>query len=147
MRVQFKAMESYGVDNLASQASVASSAELIQMLFDDLVSTLAAAQGHLEHGAIQEKGKSISRASSIVLGLQQALDFETGGDLAKNLYELYIYATRRLIFANAYNDLSVLKELHGLMSELSSAWKEVPVLIRGGQTSAWVAQERLTAQF
>jgi flagellar protein FliS len=146
MRVQFKAMESYGVGNLASQASVASSAELIQMLFDGLVSTLVAAQGHLEHGAIQEKGKCISRASSIVLGLQQALDFESGGDLAKNLDELYTYAIRRLIFANAYNDMSVLKELHGLMSELRSAWKEVPVLIRGGQASSWVGQERLTAQ-
>jgi flagellar protein FliS len=140
-------MESYGVGNLASQASVASSAELIQMLFDGLVNTLVAAQGHLEHGAIQEKGKCIARASRIVLGLQQSLDFEKGGDLAKNLDELYRYTTRRLIFANAHNDLSVLKELHGLMSELRSAWKEVPVLISGGQTSARVGQERLTAQF
>jgi flagellar protein FliS len=81
-----------------------------------------------------------------VLGLQQSLDFDNGGDLAKNLDELYTYATRRLIFANAYNDLSVLKELHGLMSELRSAWQEVPVLIRGRQASAFVAQERLTAQ-
>lgn len=146
MRVQFKAMESYGADNLASQASVANSAELIQMLFDGLVSTLVAAQGHLEHGAIQEKSKCIARASSIVLGLQQALDFENGGDLAKTLDELYMYATRRLIFANAYNDLSVLKELHGLMSELRSAWQKVPVLIRVSPSSGWVGQERLTAQ-
>ena len=146
MRVQFKAMESYGVGNLASQASVASSAELIQMLFDGLVGTLMAAQGHLEYGAIQEKGKCIARASRIVLGLQQSLDFDSGGDLAKNLDELYTYVTRRLIFANAYNDLSVLKELHGLMSELRSAWQEGPLLIRGRQASSFVAQERLTAQ-
>jgi flagellar protein FliS len=135
MRVQFKAMESYGVDNLASQASVANSTELIQMLFDGLVGSLGAAQGHLKYGAIQEKGKCIARASGIVLGLQGSLDFEKGGDVARNLNELYNYVTRQLIFANAYNDLSVLKELHGLMSELCNAWQEVPALIRSKEDS------------
>ena len=47
MRLQFKAMESYGSDNLASQASVANNVALIQMLFDGLTDTLVAAQGHL----------------------------------------------------------------------------------------------------
>jgi flagellar protein FliS len=126
MRVQFKALESYGFDNLASQASVASSTELIQMLFDGLVGAMVAAQGHLKYGAIQEKGKCIARASGIVLGLQGSLDFEKGGDIAQNLNELYHYFTRRLFFANACNDMSVLEELHGLMSELRTAWQEVP---------------------
>ena len=126
MRVQFKALESYGVNNLAAQASVASITELIQMLFDGLVGSLVAAQGHLKYGAIQEKCKCIARASGIVLGLQGSLDFEKGGDIAENLNELYSYVTRRLVFANASNDLSVLEELHGLMSELRNAWQAVP---------------------
>ncbi|MFZ2738526.1 MAG: flagellar export chaperone FliS [Burkholderiaceae bacterium] len=130
MRVNFKAMESYGVDNLASQASVASNTALIQMLFDGLVDSLVEAQGHLKYGAIQEKGKSMVRASRIVLGLQGALDFQKGGELAQNLDELYNYVTRRLIFANAYNDLSVLEELQGLMTELRDAWRDVPALIQ-----------------
>ena len=45
MRINFKAMESYGADNLMSQASVADGAELIQMLFDGLVNSIAEAQG------------------------------------------------------------------------------------------------------
>ena len=146
MRVQSKAMDSYGVGNMASQASVANSTELIQMLFDGLVAALVAAQGHLEHGAIQEKGRCIARASGIVLGLQGSLDFENGGDLAKNLDDLYAYVTRRLIFANSYNDLSVLKELYGLMSELRNAWQQVPVLMRSRQAPAFNGQQLLTAQ-
>lgn len=70
MRINFKAMESYGADNLMSQASVADGAELIQMLFDGLVNSIAEAQGHIERGAILEKGKSITRwakASSLML--------------------------------------------------------------------------------
>ena len=146
MRVQSKAMDSYGVGNMASQASVANSTELIQMLFDGLVAALVAAQGHLEHGAIQEKGRCIARSSGIVLGLQGSLDFENGGDLAKNLDDLYAYVTRRLIFANAYNDLSVLKELYGLMSELRNAWQQVSVLMRSRLAPAFNGQLLLTAQ-
>ncbi len=129
MRLQFKAMESYGSDNLASQASVANNVALIQMLFDGLVDTLIAAQGHLAHGAIQEKCKCIARASRIVVGLQGSLDFAKGGELAQNLNDLYNYVTRRLIFANAHNDMAALKEIHGLMTEIRSAWQEVPALL------------------
>lgn len=129
MRVNFKAMESYGADNLASQASVANNVDLIQMLFDGLIESLMAAQGHLKHGAIQEKCKSLARASRIVVGLQGSLDFEKGGDLAQNLNELYSYVTRRLLYANAQNDLKVLEEIHGLMGEIRQAWLDVPSLL------------------
>ena len=129
MRVHFKAMDSYGSDNLASQASVANNVALIQMLFDGLVDSLVQAQGHLAHGAIQEKGKCISRASRIVVGLQGALDFTRGGELAQNLNDLYNYVTRRLIFANAHNDMDALKEVHGLMSEIRMAWEQLPTLL------------------
>ena len=129
MRVHFKAMASYGADNLAYQASVANSVALIQMLFDGFIESINAAKGHLQHGAIQEKCKSIARASRIVVGLQGALDFQKGGDLAHNLDELYSYITRRLLQANAQNDLQALEEIHGLMSEIRQAWQDVPSLL------------------
>ncbi len=128
MPVNFKAIESYGADNFASQASVANGVVLIQMLFDGLIDSLVEAQGHLRHGAIAEKGVAISRASRIVVGLQGSLDFEKGGDLAQNLNELYSYVTRRLIYANAQNDAGCLQEVQGLMNEIRQAWREVPSL-------------------
>jgi len=128
MPVNFKAIESYGADNFASQASVANGVVLIQMLFDGLIDSLVEAQGHLRHGAIAEKGVAISRASRIVVGLQGSLDFEKGGDLAQNLNELYSYVTRRLIYANAQNDAECLQEVQGLMNEIRQAWREVPSL-------------------
>jgi flagellar protein FliS len=64
-----------------------------------------------------------------VIGLQGSLDFAKGGELAQNLNDLYNYVTRRLIFANAHNDMAVLEEIHGLMSEIRSAWQEVPGLL------------------
>ncbi|MCX7240596.1 MAG: flagellar export chaperone FliS [Burkholderiales bacterium] len=129
MRVHFKAMESYGPGNAAAQAATANRVDLIQMLFDGLLESLTAAQGHLQRGAIQEKGKCLARASRIVVGLQSSLDFEKGGELAQNLNELYSYVTRRLLHANARNDAQALSEVLGLMGDIRQAWAEVPSLV------------------
>jgi flagellar protein FliS len=129
MRANQKAIAAYGDVKVTTGVSSANSVQLIQMLFDGLLESLAATKGHIQNGAIVEKGKSIARASRIVIGLQGALDFERGGDLANNLNELYGYVTRRLLHVNARNDLDALEEIFGLMNEIRSAWEGVPDLI------------------
>ena len=129
MRANQKAIASYGDVKVTTGVASANGAQLIQMLFDGLLESLAATKGHIQNGAIVEKGKSIARASRIVIGLQGALDFERGGDLANNLNELYGYVTRRLLHVNARNDLDALDEIYSLMNEIRSAWEGVPDLI------------------
>ena len=129
MRVHFKAMESYGEGNQTAQALVADKVELIQMLFDGLIDSLVTAKGHIQRGSIEDKNKSLMRAGRIVVGLQGALDLEKGGDLARNLFELYSYVTRRLIHVNARNDLDALQEVHTLLNEIRQAWRDVPNLL------------------
>ena len=129
MRANHRAIESYGQVKVSTGASQSNNVELIQMLFDGLIESLSTAKGHIQHNNVSEKSKAIARASRIVLGLQGALDFEKGGDLAGNLNELYNYVTRRLLHVNARNDLKALEEIHGLMTEIRSAWETVPALI------------------
>ena len=129
MRANQKAIAAYGDVKVTTGVASANGVQLIQMLFDGLLESLAATKGHIQNGAIVEKGKSIARASRIVIGLQGALDFERGGDLASNLNELYGYVTRRLLHVNARNDLDALEEIFGLMNEIRSAWEGVPDLI------------------
>ena len=129
MRANHRAIESYGQVKVSTGASQANNVELIQMLFDGLIESLSTAKGHIQHNNVSEKSKAIARASRIVLGLQGALDFEKGGDLADNLNELYNYVTRRLLHVNARNDLQALEEIHSLMMEIRSAWETVPALI------------------
>ena len=129
MRANHRAIESYGQVKVSTGATQSNNVELIQMLFDGLIESLSTAKGHIQHNNVSEKSKAIARASRIVLGLQGALDFEKGGDLATNLNELYNYVTRRLLHVNARNDLKALEEIHGLMTEIRSAWETVPALI------------------
>jgi flagellar protein FliS len=129
MNMRERALASYGDVKVTTGVSGADNVQLIQMLFDGLIESLATARGHMERGSIVEKSKSLSRAGRIVVGLQGALDFEKGGDIARNLNDLYSYVTRRLFHVNANNDLDALQEVHNLMNEIRSAWLQVPTLV------------------
>ncbi|WP_300554839.1 flagellar export chaperone FliS [Limnohabitans sp. Rim8] len=129
MRAYSKFAESYGSVQVVTGVATADNIQLIQMLFDGLTESLASAKGHIQNNAIEEKSKALSRAGRIVVGLQGALDFERGGELAQNLNELYAYVTRRLFHVNAYNDLSVLEEVQSLIQDIAQAWQTLPSLL------------------
>ena len=129
MNMRQRALASYGDVKVTTGVAGADNVQLIQMLFDGLIESLSTAKGHIERGSITEKSKSLSRAGRIVVGLQGALDFEKGGDIARNLNDLYSYITRRLFHVNAHNDLAALQEIHTLMDEIRQAWTVVPTLV------------------
>lgn len=129
MRAEMRALQSYGSVQVVTGVASANNVELIQMLFDGLIESLVTARGHIEHNAIEEKSRCLARAGRIVVGLQGALDFERGGELAQNLNELYAYVSRRLFHINAYNDLEALKEVHSLMDDIRQAWSALPGLL------------------
>ena len=118
MNMRERALASYGDVKVTTGVAGADNIQLIQMLFDGLIESLATAKGHIERGSIGEKSKSLARAGRIVVGLQGALDFEKGG-----------YVTRRLFHVNSHNDLEALQEIHNLMNEIRGAWQVVPSLV------------------
>ena len=140
MRAYTRAAQSYGSVQLVTGVATADNVQLIQMLFDGLAESLATARGHIENDNIQEKSNALARASRIVVGLQGALDFERGGELATNLNELYAYMSRRILHVNATNDLEVLSEVVSLVRDISEAWQTLPSLLGGtSQTSQYVS--------
>ena len=129
MAFRKKGLASYGEVEVQSGSAFADGVQLIQMLFDGLIDSLAAAEGQIERNEIQAKAESLSRATRIVLGLQGSLDMEKGGEIASNLADLYDYCTRRLMHANLKNDLDAVREVKKLMGEIRDAWAQVPDLI------------------
>ena len=100
---------------------------LVQMLFDGLIEAIDEAHGVIEHVEIGDRNQAIARAQKIVFGLQLALDMEKGGDLAKELNDVYGYCIKRLIHAQAYNDVKALEEVRALITTISSAWALLPM--------------------
>ena len=115
--------------SVSSAVPYADSVHLIQMLFDGLMVSLADAEGHIGRNDIKAKTESIGRATKILNGLQGALDFEKGAEIAVNLSDLYWYCVRRLLKASIRNDVSIIREVKGLMGEIQGAWSTLPELL------------------
>jgi flagellar protein FliS len=125
-----RAMKAYHSVGVASAVNYADGVQLIQMLFNGLMDSLAATEGHMARNEISEKSQSISRATKILVGLRGSLDFDKGGELARNLDDLYDYSTRRLLKASIRNDIEAVQEVKSLLGEINGAWELLPSLLK-----------------
>lgn len=104
----------------------ASPHQLVAMLFDGLVESLAQATGAIQAGKVDVKGKAIGRAVRIVEeGLKAGLNLEAGGELAADLQDLYRYLVLRLTHANLHNDQAAIDECKRLISPIRDAWTSI----------------------
>jgi len=102
----------------------ASPQQLILMLYEGAITAISSAQYHLRQKEIAAKGEAISKAIAIIDGgLRASLDLSVGGGLAKGLFELYEYMSRRLLQANLRNDHAALDEVRQLLLQLKGAWE------------------------
>jgi flagellar protein FliS len=79
----------------------------------------------LEAGDNAAKGQYLNRAQDIINELNAVLDVESGGQIAQNLRQLYVFMNRRLWEANAKRDPQMIQEVITLMEELNQSWKTI----------------------
>lgn len=100
--------------------------QLVSLLYDGVLGSIATARGALARGDVSSKCSSIAKAVRILEeGLMTALDRQAGGALAENLGALYDYSLRRLILANARNDDAMLHEVARLIEPIAQGWKDM----------------------
>jgi flagellar protein FliS len=101
----------------------ASPHRLIVMLYQGARQAVAQARMHVQQNNIPARGEAITKAIVIVeQGLQQALNKESGGEIAGRLDALYSYMARRLFEANLEQNEQMLVEVDGLLATLEGAW-------------------------
>ena len=121
-----KPTAAYEQVGIVSDVESADPHRLILLLFEGAAAALNNALFCMEKGDIPGKGKSISKAISIINdGLLASLDVKAGGELAERLYALYEYMVNRLLWANLKNDKTVLEEVQRLLEEIHSAWRAI----------------------
>ena len=116
----------YGNVGLETGVVSASPHKLIVMLFDGALAALAKAVHDMKAGNVPAKGKSISRAISIIdNGLRASLDKKGGGEIADSLESLYQYMSDRLLLANLKNSTDIVEEVSALLKDLRGAWVQI----------------------
>ena len=104
----------------------ASPHQLIELMLSGALERVASAIGAIERNETAATGESIGKAISIVDSLRVSLDVEKGGEIAKNLGQLYDYITRRLLEASVSQQPELLTEVASLIKEIKAAWDQVP---------------------
>ena len=127
------AMNMYQTNRYDTAVDYSDPQQLVYLLFSSLVDSLVNTVRHITEREWRQKSGSITRAQKILYGLKTTLDFENGGEIARNLDALYDYCLRRLSTANACNDLQAVLEVKGLMLEIKEAWTLLPA--RASSTS------------
>jgi len=98
--------------------------QILLMLYDGAISFVNQAKVHMQNKNIEQTNFCIIKAERIVTEFMNTLNFDVGGDLAKNLYSLYNYLYNRLIEANIKKNPEMLDEVLGHLQELRTTWDE-----------------------
>jgi flagellar secretion chaperone FliS len=108
---------------------------LVLMLMDGVLERLAVARGCIERGDIARKAQLLHSCTTLIAELRGSLNLKDGGELARNLSDLYEYMARQLLSANAENKPEVIKEVTSLLAEVRGAWVAIGPEIRGSVVS------------
>jgi flagellar protein FliS len=104
---------------------VADPVQLVVELYQGTLNAVLSARTHNAAGEPMERGAMINRAIDLLSKLTLSLNVEVGGDLSKNLKELYGYMQHVLLDAHARQSEERLNEVAGLLSTLLEAWRTI----------------------
>ena len=110
-----------------TQIKTANQGKLIVMLYDGAIKNINLALESLNdgHDKFDLISSRIVRAQDIITELMVSLNFDEGGDIAQNLFNLYLFMNRRLLESNMNKKNEPLTEVRQLLTELRAAWVEI----------------------
>ncbi|GHV76747.1 flagellar protein FliS [Spirochaetia bacterium] len=116
-----------------TRIKTASQGQLIIMLYNEAVKQLDHGLELLERNAggkknparIEPVSKAIMKTQEIVTELMASLDFEQGGDIARNLFSLYTWFNKELLTANIDQDPQKIATVRNMLNDLRGAWSEI----------------------
>ncbi|MCZ2148352.1 MAG: flagellar export chaperone FliS [Bryobacterales bacterium] len=103
----------------------ASPLELVTMLYRAAIDSIEEARRGLATGESKRRAGSVARACDVIVELTQSLNHEQGGELSRNLLELYDYILRRIHESNREGDDAGFREAIQLLSTLLEGWQSI----------------------
>jgi flagellar protein FliS len=98
---------------------------LVLMCYDAAIRNLKIAKEKYLSGEYEAKGRAVQKTQDIIGELSCSLDFEKGGQIARNLQAIYNYMNKRLLLADSKGDLNGFDEVAGMLEELKGTWETI----------------------
>ncbi|MNJ55925.1 Flagellar protein FliS [compost metagenome] len=103
----------------------ASPHRLTLMLYNGAIQFANKAQNAMNENNITETNMYIQKVQDIIYELISSLNMKDGGEIARNLRQLYFYIINQLIDANIKKESTLIDEVVAILSELKEAWVEI----------------------
>ena len=110
---------------LKNSVETADPLEQIILLYERAIFLLKGIKEDIEQKRVKEKVEKIYRVDEIIRALDSALNYEKGGEIAKNLHKIYDFIQSRLLLINSRNDRKMVDEVISLLEELLEGWKGI----------------------
>lgn len=123
MAVQHSSVQAYR----QTSVKTATQGKIIVMLYDEAIRQLDTAIGLLADGSKQLDlvNNAVVKAQDVITELMVSLDMEQGGDIAQNLFRLYMFFNQQLMDGNMRKELEPISSVRKFMGELREAWKQI----------------------
>ncbi len=108
-----------------TQVATANQGKLIVMLYDGAIKFLNIAIENMEPKTYDIANNNILKAADIVTELLVSLNMDEGGEVSKNLFNLYMYFKKRLLEANIQKDPEIIREVLKYLKDLRDAWDKI----------------------
>ncbi len=99
--------------------------QIIVMLYDGAIRFLREACEAMEKQDFATKGKKMGKALDIISELNAVLDIEAGGEVARNLRQLYLFMHQHLTLASIRKETKPINDVIKMLEELNSSWKTI----------------------
>ncbi len=112
-------------NHLETELLCADPITLVKIVYEAILDAVQSARRYLHAGQIAERSAAISKAVALLQELATSLDHEKGGEISRNLVELYDYMQRQLLRSNVEQSDIPLAEVNQLLNTLLEAWHAV----------------------
>lgn len=108
-----------------TEINTANQGKLIVMLYDGAIKFLNTALENLPAKKYDIVNNNIIKAQDIITELMLSLNIDEGGQIAQNLFSLYVYFKKKLIESNIKKEPDGINEVLKHLSDLRSAWDQI----------------------
>ena len=105
------------------EAETRSPMELVVMLYDGAIRFMGEARQAIARNDVRARTEATRRVLDIVVELQNTLNVNEGGNIARELDRLYTYMSTRIMDVTR-GDASAADELYKLLTTLREAWSQ-----------------------
>jgi flagellar protein FliS len=114
----------YGANQYKQTAvKTANRGQILLMLYEGAIKNVKMATIAIERKDVAQKGLYIGKAHDIINELTATLDFEVGGEIARNLERLYNFIVEQLVKANLESSKEPLAAVQKILETLLEGWK------------------------